>query len=112
MAPKTFDTEFVCTVLQEHHLLNEEQIQYIQIQEEKHRKLLQAKLTKEGKNGSGKSSSSEQGGDQITIVDVINSMRLRLPADKINEYVLGGAACFAFPWSSLFVSAVGLHLLG
>jgi general secretion pathway protein E len=84
MATKTFDTEFVCTVLKKNDLLNEEQVQYIQLHEDKHRKLLQAKLSQEAKNGSGILSSTDQGLDQISIVDVINSMRLRLPADQGN----------------------------
>ena len=81
MITKTFDTEFVCTVLRDTDLLNDEQVQHIRLQEEKHRKLLQSKVLKDVKNGSG---SNEQGIEQITIVDVINSMHLPLPANQEN----------------------------
>ena len=81
MATKTFDTEFVCNVLKENHLLDEEQAQLIQRQEEKHRKLLQARLLKEAKDNQPP---NEQGLEQISIVDVIDSMHLRLPADQNN----------------------------
>lgn len=82
MAAKSFDAEFVCTVLEENDLLDEEQVQNILIQGEKHRKLLQAKILKESGNGSGKQGSKDQVAEQITIVDVLTSMRLRLPADE------------------------------
>ncbi len=81
MAAKTFDTEFVCEVLKENDLLGEEQVQHIQLHEEKHRKLLQAKLLKEAKDGAG---NNDQGIEQITIVDVINSMHLPIPLDQDN----------------------------
>jgi general secretion pathway protein E len=81
MANKIFDTDFICDVLFENDLLDEEQVQHIHLQEEKHRKLLQAKLQKEAKNGSG---APEQNVDQINIVDVISSMHLRLPLDEKN----------------------------
>jgi len=84
MTAKTFDTEFVCTVLKDNDLLDEEQVQLIQIQEEKHRKLLQARLLKEAKENAGEQSPNEQGLDQISIVDVIDSMHLRLPTDQDN----------------------------
>lgn len=79
MATKTFDTEFVCDVLFENDLLIEEQVQQIQANEEKHRKLLQAKLIKEAKESPG---NADFGAEQITIVDVISSMRLPLPSDE------------------------------
>lgn len=84
MVTKTFDTEFVCDVLKENDLLDEEQVQHIQLHEDKHRKLIQAKLLKEAKNGAGNISSNEQGAEQISIVDIISSMRLQLPLDQDN----------------------------
>ena len=81
MATKLFDTDFICDVLFENDLLDEDQVQHIHLQEEKHRKLLQAKLQKDAKNGSG---NTEQNVDQINIVDVISSMHLRLPLDGEN----------------------------
>jgi general secretion pathway protein E len=84
MVAKTFDTEFVCDVLKENNLLDEEQVQHIQLHEDKHRKLIQAKLLKEAKNSAGNVSSNEQGAEQISIVDIISSMRLQLPLDQDN----------------------------
>jgi len=84
MVAKTFDKEFICTVLQGNDLLSEEQVQHIQLQEEKQRKLLQARLLKEAKDSSGNITQNGQGVDQITIIDVINSMRLRLPSNQDN----------------------------
>ncbi len=82
MMTKSIDTEFVCAVLQENDCLNEDQVQNILIQGEKHRKLLQAKLLKESGNGSGKQGTKDQALDQVTIVDVLTSMRLRMPSDE------------------------------
>ena len=82
MVSKSFDTEFICQVLQDSHLLTAEQVQQILAQGEKHRKLLQTKALKEAGNGSGKSSNKEATPEQITIVDVLASMRLRLPQDE------------------------------
>lgn len=84
MAAKTFDKDFICTVLQDNALLSEEQVQHIQLQEEKQRKLLQAKFLKEAKESSGNVSQNGQAVEQISIVDVISSMRLRLPSDQDN----------------------------
>ena len=84
MAARTFDTEFVCTVLKEHDLLDDEQVDAIQAQGEKHRKLLVVKLAKEGQNDIGKAAANEQVTEQVTIVDVLNSMRFRLPLDQEN----------------------------
>jgi general secretion pathway protein E len=78
MAAKNFDAEFVCSVLKENNLLDEEQVEYIQNQGDKHRKLLQTKLAKEQQD------SGNGGEEQLTVVDVINSMRLKLPADQDN----------------------------
>jgi general secretion pathway protein E len=81
MAAKTFDSEFVCNVLFENDLLSEEQVQHIRINAEKHRRLLQARALKEVKeNGLP----IDQNSDHISIVDVINSMHLRLPLDEEN----------------------------
>lgn len=77
---KVFDTEFVCEVLAENDLLDEDQVQQIQVNEEKHRKLLQAKLLKEARESSG--GNGEHALDQVSVVDVISSMHLRLPADE------------------------------
>jgi general secretion pathway protein E len=82
MAAKLFDSEFICDVLVENDLLDTEQVQHIQINEEKHRKLLQAKIAKEAKNGGN--GNADQNVDQISVVDVISSMHLRLPADEEN----------------------------
>ncbi len=82
MAPKSFDTEFICKVLQENELLDEEQVQNIRVQGEKHRKLLQTKLLKEFGNGSGKQGQKDQIVEQVTIIDVITSMRLHQPSDE------------------------------
>ncbi len=78
MAGKLFDAEFICTVLQEQELLNNDQIQEILGQGDKHRRLLQAKLVQEAK-ASG--SPRPAGSDDISIVEVISSMRLHLAND-------------------------------
>jgi general secretion pathway protein E len=77
VAAKLFDSEFVCDVLVEHNLLDAEQVDHIRVNEDKHRKLLQAKLAKEAKESSG---GGEQL-DQVSVVDVICSLRLPLPSD-------------------------------
>ena len=82
MAAKAFDAEFVCTVLRENDLLDDEQGQEIIFQKEKHQRLLQAKLLKENKNGSNLQSFKNMVGEDITVVDVISSMHLRLPMDN------------------------------
>ncbi len=79
---KSLDTEFICQVLQENHLLSAEQVQQILAQGEKHRKLLQTKVLKDAGNGSGKPMNKEAAPEQITIVDVLTSMRLRLPLNE------------------------------
>ena len=81
MAAKLFDSEFICDVLLENDMLDREQIQHIHINEEKHRKLLQAKLAKEARESGG---NGDQNLDQVSVVDVISSMHLRLPADESN----------------------------
>ncbi|PIE32968.1 type II secretion system protein E [candidate division KSB3 bacterium] len=82
MAAKTFDTEFICSVLQEHDLLTEEQVQEIIVQGDKHRRLLQAKLLKDSKNGTNQQSSKNPTVENITIIDIISSMHLRLPTGE------------------------------
>ena len=82
MVSKTFDAEFVCNVLRENDLLDDEQVQNILVQGDKHRKLLQAKRLKDSKNGSGKQTLKDQTLEDITIVDVLSSLRLRLPSDE------------------------------
>ncbi len=82
MLSKSLDTEFICQVLQENHLLSAEQVQQILAQGEKHRKLLQTKVLKDAGNGSGKPMNKEAAPEQITIVDVLTSMRLRLPLNE------------------------------
>ena len=81
MAANSFDAEFVCSVLRKNELLGQEQEQEILMQKEKHQKLLQSKLIKESKNGSGLKSYKNWGGEEVTVVDVISSMHLRLPQD-------------------------------
>lgn len=79
MVSKSLDAEFLCHVLQENDLLDAEQAQYVLNQGEKHRKLLQTRVLKESGDGSGKSSGKEVAPEQVTMVDVLASMRLRLP---------------------------------
>ena len=79
MAGKSFDTEFICTVLQEKDLLDEDQVKEILAQSEKHRRLLQAKLAQDAKNSGAPRAA---GGDDVSIVDVIASMRLHVAADE------------------------------
>ena len=81
MVSKSLDVEFLCHVLHENDLLDAEQVQYVVNQGEKHRKLLQAKLVKEAGNGSEKPAGKEVAPEQVTMVDVLASMRLRLPLD-------------------------------
>ncbi len=86
MATKTLDSDFLCTVLAEHDLLSEKQVQHIQLQGDKHRKLLQAKLLRSAKDGGKQADGNEQqqATDQVTMIDVISSMHLRLPEDQQN----------------------------
>ena len=82
MASNTFDADFVCSVLRDNDLLGLEQEQEILMQKEKHQKLLQAKLIKESKNNPGLKSYKNWAGEEVTVVDVISSMHLRLPKNK------------------------------
>jgi len=81
MAGKTVDAEFICTVLQEQGLLNSDQAQDILLQEEKHRRLLQTKLAQDAKSSGIQ---RQPGDDDISVVDVINFMRMR-PANNDRE---------------------------
>ncbi len=80
MAQKTFDLEFICQVLLDNDLLDEEQVQNIRMQAEKHRKLLHARLLKEMESSGRDQTQKEQISDQITMIDVLTSMRLRIPS--------------------------------
>ncbi len=82
MAANAFDADFICSVLRENDLLGQEQEQEILMQKEKHQKLLQAKMIKESKNSSGLKSYKSWAGEEVTVVDVISSMHLRLPQEK------------------------------
>ncbi|PID58814.1 type II secretion system protein E [candidate division KSB3 bacterium] len=82
MASNTFDADFVCSVLRENDLLGQEQEQEILIQKDKHQKLLQSRLLKESHNNSRVKSSKNWLVEEVTVVDVISSMHLRLPRSK------------------------------
>ena len=82
MSMKAFDAEFVCSVLREQDLIDDEQIQTVLVQGEKHRKLLQSRALQEAKNEAKSEGGKEAALEQITIVDVISSLHFQLPRDR------------------------------